>query len=138
MNPLEQNLKKLAEDLELPPFGEKDNLSCYQVSLSPDLNITLKDLKNRFALFANVAPSPSQKKEEAYIYFMKANLLGQGTGDQILSLDPEEKFLTLSCIIPYDINYNEFKEKIEDFVNYLDYWQAEVKKIEKAESESIL
>jgi len=79
-----------------------------------------------------------QKKEEAFIYLMKANLLGQGTGNQVLGLDPEEKTLTLSCIIPYDMDYREFKERIEDFVNYLDYWRLEVKNLQKAEHENIL
>jgi len=69
---------------------------------------------------------------------MKANLLGQGTGEQAIGLDHEEKSLTLSCIIPYDINYKEFKEKIEDFVNYLDYWRLESEKMKKNANESIL
>jgi hypothetical protein len=89
------------------------------------------------AFFSNVAPIPIQKKEEAFLYFMTANLLGQGTGNQALGIDPEEKFLTLSCKIPYDMNYKEFKEKIEDFANYLQYWHTEAEKREKDAQASI-
>ena len=135
---LEENLKKLAEDLNLPPFPSKDRSSTYVLELAENLSFSIRDLKVGFDLFGNIAPAPSQKKEDAYIYFMKANLLGQGTGDQAIGLDSEEKFLTLSCRIPYDVNYKEFKEKIEDFANYLNYWQVEVKKMQESAEGSIL
>jgi len=135
---LEENLKRLADDLELPPFPPKDRNSCVVLPLAKDLTISIKSLRTGVAFFANVAPVPLQKKEEAFIYFMKGNLLGQGTGNQVLGMDPEEKFLTLSCIIPYDMDYKEFKEKIEDFANYLEYWRLEAKKLQEAAQESIL
>ena len=135
---LEENLKRLAEDLELPPFPPKDSNSCVLLPLAKDLMVSIKALRSGLAFFASVAPAPLQKKEEAFMYFMKANLLGQGTGDQVLGLDPEEKSLTLSCVIPYDMDYKEFKEKIEDFANYLDYWRLEAKKLQEAAQESIL
>ena len=135
---LEDNLKRLAEDLELPPFPAKNKNSCYELPLAEGLVISIKVLRAGIAIFATVAEAPAQKKEEAYMYFMKANLLGQGTGEQTLGLDNEEKSLTLSCILPYDMDYKEFKEKVEDFANYLDYWRFETKKLEKAADESIL
>jgi hypothetical protein len=135
---LEENLKRLAEDLELPPFPPKDRNSCILLFLTKDLSISIKSLRLGVAFFANVAPIPLQKKEEAFMYFMKANLLGQGTGDQVLGIDLEEKSLTLSCVIPYDMDYKEFKEKIEDFANYLDYWCLEAKKLQEAAQESML
>ncbi len=135
---LEENLAKLANDLELPPFPPRDKQSCYKLPLAEDLIISIKEKREGVAFFANVASLELQKKEEAFIYLMKANLLGQGTGEQVLALDPEEKTLTLSCIIPYDMDYKEFKERIEDFVNYLDYWRLEVKNLQKAEQENIL
>ncbi len=135
---LEENLKQLAEELELPPFPPKDKQSCILLSLADDLVISIKVMREGIALFAEVAPAPLQKKEEAFQYFMKANLLGQGTGDHALGLDLEEKSLTLSCVIPYDMDYKEFKEKIEDFANYLDYWLRESQQLQKAAQENIL
>ncbi len=135
---LEENLKRLAEDLELPPFPPKDKNSCYTLTLAEDLEVSIKKIHEGIAIFSNVAPLLLQKKEEAFIYLMKANLLGQGTGNQTIGIDPEEKCLTLSCIIPYDMDYKEFKEKLEDFVNYLDYWRLELEKLQKAEQKSIL
>jgi hypothetical protein len=134
---LEEHLKRLTEDLQIPPLDPKDTNSCFYLPLENDLQITIKPLKNGCAFFSNVFPIPTQKKEEAFLYFMTANLLGQGTGIQSLGIDPEEKFLTLTCTIPYDMNYKEFKEKIEDFANYLHYWRTEAEKREKDAQASI-
>ena len=63
---------------------------------------------------------------------MKANFLGQGTGDATIGLDENENFLTLSLVLPYDMNYKMFKDALEDFVNYLDYWKEELIRHKKA------
>lgn len=135
---LEEHLKRLTEDLELPPFPEKNKASFYELCLTKDLTLFLKPLPPGFFLFARVAPVPVQKKEEAFIYFMQGNLLGQGTGDQKLGIDGEESFLTLSRQIQYDMNYTDFKDLIEDFTNYLDYWRFETDKLQKAAEASIM
>lgn len=135
---LEEHLNRLAEDLQIPPLDPKDKNSCYYLPLTEDLEITIQSRKLGSALFSKVASVPSQKKEEAFLYFMSANLLGQGTGNQVLGIDPDEKFLTLSCVIPYEMNYKEFREKIEDFANYLSYWRTEAAKREKDAQKSIL
>ncbi len=135
---LEELLNRLVEDLQIPPLDPKDKNSCYYLSLTDDLEITIQSLKGGYAFFSKVALVPTQKKEEMFLYFMSANLLGQGTGDQVLGIDPEEKFLTLSCVIPYEMNYKEFREKIEDFANYLSYWRTEAAKRVKDAQESIL
>jgi hypothetical protein len=66
--------------------------------------------------------------EDFYIYLSKANYLGQGTGNSIISIDPDEKFLTLSTRIAYEVNYRMFRDLIEEFVNYLSFWKKEVNK----------
>ena len=65
---LEENLKRLAEDLELPPFPEKDKKSCYHLPLASDLTISIQVRHLGIALFSNVAPIPAQKKEEAFFF----------------------------------------------------------------------
>ena len=57
---------------------------------------------------------------------MRGNFLGQGTGGGVLAMDDNEKFLTLTLTMPYDINYKNFKETLEDFVNFADYWRQEL------------
>ena len=60
---------------------------------------------------------------------MKANLLGQGTGGAAIGIDPSEKFFTLSEVLEFEVNYKTFHEKLEDFLNYIDYWKEEVPKL---------
>ncbi len=79
-------------------------------------------------ILAPISSKPSM--ENFYIYLMKANFLGQGTGGGIISLDPNEKFLTLSLHIPYEVNYRQVRDRFEDFLNYVDFLREEIKTFE--------
>ena len=136
---LEERFKKLSHDLKLPPLALKGQKDFFHLSLENDLHFSIKALpKEGFFLFAKVAPLPTRKREDAFMYFMKANLLGQGAGNQTLGVDEEESFLTLSRKVAHEVSDAEFMEIIEEFANYLDYWKEETKKMQKASEESIL
>ena len=79
----------------------------------------------------NVAPCPAQKKEELFMFLMNANFLGQGTGGARIGLDRQEKFITLSLGLPYELPYQSFKKHLEDFVNHLIYWRNQVSHFER-------
>jgi hypothetical protein len=125
---IEQHLTRLLEELELPALTAKDRDETrgYKLELTPDLCLFLKEQETGLFLFSQIAPLPPQKREELFILLMKANFLGQGTGGSTIGLDKDEKFLTLSLTIPYDMNYKAFKEIIEDFANFVDYWRSEI------------
>ena len=72
---------------------------------------------------AAVGEFPQSKQEEFALFSMKGNFLGQGTGRSVLGLDENEKTLTLSCVLPYELDYSHFKDSLEEFSNYLGYWQ---------------
>ena len=57
---------------------------------------------------------------------MEANLFGQGTGGGVLGISPERQIFIFSKKILQDLNYQEFKEKIEEFVNYVEFWRLEI------------
>ena len=65
---------------------------------------------------------------------MKANYLGQATGSSRIGLSSDEKFLTLSLGMPYEMNYRIFREIVEDFVNFVLYWREEVANFVKQEA----
>ena len=44
----------------------------------------------------------------------------------ILGMDKDELHLTLSQIIPHDLTFLMFKESVEDFANFLNYWRQEL------------
>ena len=54
---------------------------------------------------------------------MMANLFGQGTKGGILGINAEGTMLTLSRTVDFAVDYKDFKEFLEDFINVMDFWQ---------------
>jgi hypothetical protein len=135
---LEILLKTLVDELELEEVPKKEEGNIYQLSLNPQLSVTFQQLDPGLSLWARIGPCPIVNREELFILLMKANFLGQGTGGSSIGLDENENFLTLSSVLPYDMNFKMFKDALEDFTNYLDYWREELIRHKKAAEENIL
>lgn len=125
---LDRHLEQLTKDLSLSPIPPTDEKKQRYLTLSK-ISIALKDLDPGIYFHSQLAPTPKQKKEELFMLLMKANFLGQGTGDATLGALEDESFLTLSLALPYDMQYKAFKELLENFVNFVDYWQKEIAKM---------
>lgn len=125
--------KELAEELKLS-LREDKGKERYFLEFLED-TMTLWDLKPGLFVTARITSVPAQRKEELFTYLMRANLLGQGTGETRLGIDAEEKFLTLSLALPYEMDYPQFREKVEDFVNYLRYYREEI--LQKIQEENL-
>ncbi len=122
---MHEHIKKIVKVLEIElPKQEKDK--SFIIEITKEIEVKISDLDPGFYFLANIANCPNEKKEDLFIYLMRANLLGQGTGRSRIGMDMEEKFLTLSYLIDYEVNYIEFKEKLEDFVNYINFWKKEI------------
>jgi hypothetical protein len=135
---LEQLLKTLTEELEMEETPKKAEDGLYHLPLNPQLLIAMKELDPGIGFWGKLGPCPTMKREELFIQLMKANFLGQGTGGAAIALDENENFLTLSLVLPYDMNYKIFKDALEDFANRLDYWREELIRHKKAAEENIL
>ncbi|MBX7066737.1 MAG: type III secretion system chaperone [Parachlamydiales bacterium] len=129
---LQDYLEKLCKELSIatPKLNEQKLYSFKIVGET----VAIRDLDPGIAVHAQICAVPNKKKEELFMYLMRANLLGQGTASTRIGMDANEKFLTLSLGLPYELNYQTFREAIEDFVNYLIYWREEVAKFENEES----
>ena len=127
---LEMHLKQLSEEFDLPMRPHLDKDKFFVLSFNPDLTIKLKEEDPGLILFAQIGATPQVKKEEFFSYVMRANFLGQGTGGATIGLDETESFLTLSSVLPYDMNYKMFRDTVEDFANYVDYWKTELNNLE--------
>jgi hypothetical protein len=127
---LTKYLDQLMTDLELAPSLPKDEEGRFLLTINPDLTVRILELDQGFLFSSQISPCPIQQRDELFTLLMQANFLGQGTGGGVLSLDEEEKFLTLSLTLPYDMNYKMFKEGIGDFANFVDYWKEEVKRFQ--------
>ena len=120
---LEHLLIKLKEDLELDTIPQKNPEGKFVLSFIPSQEISLSEANKEIVLRAKVGEFPLTKQEEFALFTMKGNFLGQGTGISVLGLDENEKILTLSCVLPYELDYSHFKASLEEFSNYLGYWQ---------------
>lgn len=127
---LKQLLEKLCAELSVPcPIFDEEKMAA--LPINSELTIDLRDLSPGFSLHAKVIPIAIKKREELYIYLMRANFLGQGTGGARIGMDADENFLTLSHGFAYEMDYQTFKESVEDFVNYALYWREETAKFKE-------
>ncbi len=123
---LEKYLRQLVTDLKLTPLAPLDENSLFSLKLSA-FEVFFKYLDPGVYFYSKILQClPQHKKEDMLALIMRANFLGQGTGGSTISLTEDESFLTLSLGLPYDMNYKEFKEALEDFVNFLDYWKVKL------------
>jgi hypothetical protein len=124
---LDHHINSLIAEFNLQPLSPPDEQKIRYLDLG-DVSIGIKNLEQGSYFYSQLSPVPSQKKEELYIKLMQANFLGQGTGTSTIALTEDESFLTLSLALPYEINYLSFKETIEDFANFVEYWKKEIAK----------
>lgn len=134
---LTTHLHQLAQDLKLEPLPLKGE-QVYQLSLTPKLTLLFKELPNGMGLNATLCPCPKGNNETLFLVLMKANFLGQGTLGSVIGLDKDEKFLTLSTTMSYEMNYRAFREKVEDFANIVDYWREEIRRYQETEKNQLL
>jgi hypothetical protein len=126
-------LEQLYQELGLGVIPPVDELKFHHFKIS-SFDISMKDLDPGFYFSSNIGPLPKKKKEDFLMLLMKANFLGQGTGGATLGLKEDESFLTLSLSLPYEMNYKAFKDSLEDFANFVEYWKKETVRFE-AEAE---
>ncbi|CCB89869.1 type III secretion system chaperone [Simkania negevensis] len=123
----ERLLEILAENLHLEAIPQKDKDGIYRLKLPPNFQVGVLELNPGVFFSSLILPIPKEgSKESLFIYLMKANLMGQGTGGGAIGIDPTEKFFTFSQSLPFEMNYQVFKESLEDFLNYITYWQEEI------------
>ena len=125
-------LHEVEKYLELRAEKAKETLlGDFVIHINDQIEIWLRDLKPGISVKSIIGNIPSVlDKEEFYSYLWRANYIGQGTGGSVISMDPNEKFLTLSIILTYEVNYRIFRDKLEDFLNYLEFWKSELKRLE--------
>lgn len=125
---LDKFIKSLSKELEL-----EENLlatevpGVYALPLEGDLTITMTDKPPGFALSCVLDSAKKQNEEDFFTRLMLGNLFGQGTKGAILGLNDDASLLTLTQTVDYNIEYKEFRDIVEDFINSADYWRAESK-----------
>jgi hypothetical protein len=114
-------------DLPVPKLNERKS---YLFRLRDGVEIEIRDLDPGCSFHAKIGPCPNKREEDLFMLLMRANYLGQSTGSTRIGMSGDEKFLTLSSAMPYELSYRNFRESLEDFVNFLLYWREEIEKFE--------
>lgn len=124
---LETHLKQLSLQFAFPVDMEKDGEGFYHLVIDTTTTLALKELPKGFMCKAEVSPMPSGDQEDLVALLMRANYLGQGTKGGVLSLNETAQTIVFFTSIAHEYNYKEFKDKIEESVNYLNYWKTRIK-----------
>ncbi len=119
-------LEELALTLELAPPPPIEKKIPTSMQITPLHTVFFSQLQSGFTMWSQIGECPSKNREDFFLLMMRANFLGQGTGKSVIGMDQEEKYLTLSSYIPYEMEFKKFKETVEDFVNFIDYWKEEL------------
>lgn len=131
---LEHLLTELCEKLDLPLDLEKDKENYYSFTLTDEISFSLRELKPGFFLRAELGEAPEGSHEDLYILLMKANFLGQGTAGAFIGMDEKAENFTLTRACKQETSYRQFKEFLEEFVNYYEYWKKRIDTYKKANS----
>ncbi len=122
---IEEFLTKVCEELEIQ-VPQKEQDQTFNLIIGDTLKVSHKELTPGLYLHADICRCPITKRAQLLEYLMKANYLGQGSFGSIIGLDTAEKFLTLTLILQYEIDYEQYRENLESFVNALVYWREEI------------
>ncbi|MBP9842135.1 MAG: type III secretion system chaperone [Simkaniaceae bacterium] len=123
-------LNLLANQYRITPPTRKDGSFPFLLKVG-GREIAIQELGRGVRFFSHFRALPEKKHEALFAFLMKANFLGQGTGGAAIGIDKQEKYLTLSLDLPYEVNYEIVREKLEDYINFMDYWADEIEKFVK-------
>ena len=127
---LKELIQRFCKELDLP-VPEADAQKRILLPIGKQVSVLFSEMPGMISLHSKIIECPEKKREELFTYLMRANFLDQGTGGARIGLDADEKFLTLSLAISYEIDYRSFKECVEDFINHVIYWEDEIKQRDK-------
>ncbi len=126
---LDAYMRELTKELELDFSLKTDIPGVYRIPLDNELLIHVTEIPRGFALTCVIGEAPSEGADAYYESIMLANLLGEGTEGAVLGLDEGGKMLLLAREVYEEMDYRRFSEIIEDFINALDYWYTETRKL---------
>lgn len=124
---LEHYMENLSKDMELEESLKSTIPNVYSIPLEDGYSVTVTSPSpERFHLSCTLGPCPNVGKEAFFTELLLADLFGQGTRGAVLGLDIEAERVTLTQTVDYHIEYKEFKDIVEDFLNIADFWRQEV------------
>lgn len=124
---LERYIDTLTKELELEVSLATQVPGVYNFPLDEDISILITEKAPGFNLHCDLYATPSHQNEEFFGRLLLGNLFGQGTKGAVLALNDDGTKVILNQDVSHHVEYKEFKDILEDFVNTVDYWRMEAK-----------
>jgi len=118
-------IQQLGQELEMSDLIKQLETNQYEIPFYPAFHVKIQQLEHSCLLKSDIAECSSP---ELLTIAMESNLFGRGTRGTLIGLSESGKMLTLSLELDYNSSYNEFKEKLEDFISVVDFWKQETVK----------
>lgn len=124
---LENHLKQLQQELELTEPFPSEVPGVWSIPLEETVEVVLTQLQPEgFSLNCVIGSLPEDHQDEFLDQVMLSNLFGQGTGGAVLGIDETEKNIVLAQNVEQDLEYQKFKDLLEDFLNSVEVWRDEI------------
>ncbi|MCH9608590.1 MAG: hypothetical protein S4CHLAM45_11680 [Chlamydiales bacterium] len=123
-------LKRFVEQLSNECGFEKPLSSneegSFFISFEPNIKVSLKESSEKVIKMHSVlAPLPKEKSDPYFLSAMKGNLFGAECGGNVLGLDGDGKNVVLARLLMPEVTYQEFRDGLEEFVNYAESCKLE-------------
>lgn len=122
-------MEQLYQDLNINGVPNQDEHACYHLKIN-QWEVEIKSYEKEIYFFSIIGPLPKLKREDFLTRVMEANFLGQGTGGGSLGITEDETSLSLCLNVPDETLYRDFKENLEIFFNYIEFWGKEIRQYE--------
>lgn len=117
-------MKQLCQELEIDPPLKPESAGKYIIPFENySVNITALPMEG-VILNTNLGPFPANREEDFLEAMLSANLFGEFTRGGVLGLS-DESMMTLNQVVEKRLDYREFRNLVEDFLNTADYWYEE-------------
>jgi hypothetical protein len=124
---LQQFIEQLQRELEIEESLATEVKGVYSFPVNETTAVLISELpKEGFGLTCSFGDIPAENQQDFFAQCLLANLMGKGTDSAVLGLDEEGEKLVLSKYVDTPVEYKEFKDFLEDFLNSVDFWVKEV------------
>lgn len=120
-------IAELSKELDMDEFISFSQPNRYSLTFENDIQIDIFKFDSNYLLKGMIGSFPKSNDEAFLLRIMEANLFGIGTKSSTIGLN-QENLLTLTLEVDYNGRYLDFKNKLEEFVNVMDFWRTEAKK----------
>jgi hypothetical protein len=122
---IEEFIPKLQQELELQGPLNREGAGAFALQLDAT-TITISDVPPGFLLAATLGELSLELVELFYVKLLRGNFMRQASYGAVLGLDETGTKIMLQLYVPRKVNFREFKERLEDFINVIDFWNAEI------------